>query len=287
MLELFDGLDAVSAATLTAEGRVTGARGFLAEILPRGDAAAAFLDPPWAALPSRSGERLSIRLAPAYALQAVLRPVEGGFLLVAERPAEDLEEMSRATVKMANDLTAARRELAEAKKALAEREEQARVLTFFDRLTGLGNRRAFQDALGAEILRAARYGGPLAVLMAAIDGLEGAEARFSEEAVDDVLRCFATVVGHATRKTDIAFRIERNRFMLILTHTPSDRASQVAERVRSAFAAAAPGMAAAELTVSFGLADWRTDDDLPGMLSRVEAALEIAKGSGGNRVRVG
>jgi diguanylate cyclase (GGDEF)-like protein len=123
--------------------------------------------------------------------------------------------------------------------------------------------------------------------MAAIDGLEGAEAKFSEDAVDDVLRCFATVVGHATRKTDIAFRVDPNRFMLILTHTPSDRAAMVADRIRKAFAAAAPGMAAAELTVSFGHADWKAGDDLPGVLSRVEAALEIAKGSGGNRVRTG
>lgn len=288
MLDLFDGLEAVSAALITSDGRLTGARGFLAELLPAGEgAAAAFVEPTWAVLREQAGRRVDLTLAPSYALQAVLRPVEGGYILIAERPPEDLEGMSRATVKMANELTQARRELAEAKRVLAEREEQARVVSFFDRITGLGNRRSFNQSLGAEILRAERYGGPLAVLMAAIDGLEGAQDRFSEDAVDDVLRCFATVVGHATRKTDIAFRIDSNRFVLILTHTPSDRAAQVAERVRTAFAQAAPGMAAAELTVSFGHADWRPDDDLPGLLSRVEAALEIAKTAGGNRVRLG
>jgi diguanylate cyclase (GGDEF)-like protein len=287
LIDLLDGLEAVSAATLTAEGRLLEVRGFLATILPAGAAAGAFLEPSWPALKAAAGKRVEVTLAPSFRLGAVLRPVDGGFLLVVERPAEDLEEMSRATVRMANELANTRRELAESRRLLAERDEQARVLSFFDRITGLGNRRAFNQSLGSEILRAERYGGPLAVLMAAIDGLEGVDSHLGEEAVDDVLRCFATVVGHATRKTDIAFRLDRNRFVLLLTHTPSDRAAQVAERIRAAFASAAPGMVAADVTVSFGHADWRLEDDLPSLFSRVEAALEIAKGAGGNRVRTG
>ena len=209
---------------------------------------------------------------------------EAGYLLLAERAADDIEHLSRATVRLSNELAAARRELADSKGELHDREEQVRVMSFVDRITGLGNRRAFNQTLAAEVLRAERYGGPLCLVLASIDGLDGIAGHFGDDRADDVLRCFARVVCNETRKTDHACRIGENRFMLMLTHTPPQRAAAVTDRIRVSFAAASPGMVATTVTASFGHADWRAGDDTASLVERVEKALAVASAAGGDRV---
>ena len=206
---------------------------------------------------------------------------------VAARDDADIEHLSKAVVRLSNELATVRRELAAAKAELAARDEQVRVMSFVDRITGLGNQRAFNQALAAEVNRAGRYGGPLALVLAAIDDLEGIAAHFGEERADDVRRCFARVVCNETRKTDHACRVEGNRFMLMLTQTPPERAAGIAERIRASFTAASPGMVAATVTASFGHADWRDGDDSAELLSRVEKALAAARAAGGNRIGTG
>jgi diguanylate cyclase (GGDEF)-like protein len=190
-------------------------------------------------------------------------------------------------VRLSNDLAAARRELAEASRGLNEREKQVRVMSFVDRITGLGNRRAFNQALAAEVLRVGRYGGPLCLVLAAIDGLEGITAHLGEDRAADVLRCFARVVCNETRQTDQACRFGDNQFMLILTQTPLERASRVADRIRVAFAAASPGMVGTTVTASFGYTEWRKGEDAGSMLDRAQAALGAATSAGGDRAATG
>lgn len=198
--------------------------------------------------------------------------------------AADIEHLSKAVVRLSNELAAVRRELEAAKAELASREDQVRVMTLVDRITGLGNPRAFDQALAVEVHRAGRYGGPLCLVVAAIDGLEGIARHLGQEQADDVLRCFARVVGNETRKSDLACRVGDNRFMLMLTHTPTERAAVITERIRRAFGAAAPGIAATSATASFGHAEWREGDDAPSFVQRVEKAFEAARAAGGDRV---
>lgn len=196
----------------------------------------------------------------------------------------DIEHLSKAVVRLSNELASVRRELEEAKAQLRNREEQVRVISLVDRITGLGNPRAFEQALEVEVHRAGRYGGPLCLALAAIDGLEGIASHLGQEQADEVLRCFARVVGNETRKSDIACRVDDNRFMLLLTHTPPDRAAGITERIRRSFAAAAPGMAATSATASFGHAEWREGDDAGAIMTRAGKAFDAARASGGDRV---
>ncbi len=198
--------------------------------------------------------------------------------------ASDIEHLSKAVVRLSNELASVRRELEEAKAQLRNREEQVRVMSLVDRITGLGNPRAFEQALEVEVHRAGRYGGPLCLALAAIDGLEGIASHLGQEQADEVLRCFARVVGNETRKSDLACRVGDNRFMLLLTHTPSDHAAGITERIRRSFAAAAPGMAATSATASFGHAEWREGDDAGAVMARAEKAFDAARASGGDRV---
>ena len=219
-------------------------------------------------------------------VQAGLWRSAKGYLLVAERESADIEYLSKATVRLSNELASARRELADAKGDLVDRDEQVRVMSFVDRITGLGNQRAFNQALAAEVLRAGRYGGPLCLVLASIDGLEEIAGHFGKDQADDVLRCFARVVCNETRKTDHACRIGDNRFMLMLTQTPPERAAGITDRIRVSFAAASPGMVATTVTASFGHAEWRDGDDAGALIDRVEAALGAARSAGGDRVVV-
>ena len=295
VLALLAGLDSVSAARISRDGRLIEARGFLADILPAHDASRCLRVPPFAQLLEGGGGNASapvhrglVTLAGDRDVEHVLNGSvwrdEAGLLLVAERPADDIEHLSKATVRLSNELAAARRELADASRDLQDREEQVRVMSFVDRITGLGNQRAFNQALAAEVLRAERYGGPLCLVLASIHGREGFVAGAGDDRADDVLRCFARVVCNETRKTDHACRIGDNRFMLMLTHTPPERAAAVTGRIRVAFAAASPGMVGSTVTASFGHADWRAGDDVAALTGRVETALGAARTAGGDRV---
>lgn len=298
VLALLAGLDCVSAARISAEGRLIEAQGFLATMLPQGDVSTCFRTPAWARL---AGEARGDAAAPAYRGPVTLageregeHVVEGsfwrvaaGFLLVAERQPIDIEHLSKATVRLSNELAAARRELADSSRNLHDREEQVRVMSFVDRITGLGNQRAFNQALAAEVLRVARYGGPLCLVLASIDGLPEIARHFGDDRADDVLRCFARVVCNETRKTDQVCRVRDNRFMLLLTQTPPERAAVITERIRIAFAAASPGMVGTTVTASFGHADWREGDDAGSLADRVDKALQSARAAGGDRIEVG
>lgn len=295
VLGLLAELDCVSAARISASGELVEAQGFLAGIFPAGDVTGSFRDPGWARI-AAAGDASS----PAYRGPIVLagergieHVVEGslwrtkaGLLLVAERQPIDIEHLSKATVRLSNELAAARRELAGASQDLQERDEQVRVMSFVDRITGLGNQRAFHQALAAEVLRVGRYGGPLCLVLASIDGLPQIASHFGEDRADDVLRCFARVVCNETRKTDQVCRVGENRFMLMLTQTPPDRAAVIMDRIRIAFAAASPGMVGTTVTASFGHADWRQGDDAGSLTDRVDKALKMARAAGGDRVEV-
>ena len=293
ILALLAGFDCVSVARIATDGRLIAARGFLAGLLSEDDATSGFREPAWATLagsgagdaPAYRGQlRIGSRRDGETVVNGAVWRVPSGLLVLAEREADDIEHLSKATVRLANELSTVRRELAEAKGDLTQREEQVRVMNFVDRITGLGNQRAFHQALAAEILRVGRYGGPLCLVLASIDGLEGIAKNLGEDRADDVLRCFARVVCNETRKTDQVCRVGPNRFMLMLTHTPPERAAGITERIRVAFAAATPGMVAATVTASFGHADWREGDNAATLADRVDLALKAAHAAGGDRV---
>lgn len=295
VLALLAELDCVSAARISAEGRLLDVQGFLAAILSRGDVPGRFRDPPWARLAgsadaSSPAYRGPIVLAGEggveHLLEGSLWREAAGFLLIAERQPIDIEHLSKATVRLSNELADARRELASASRDLQGREEQVRVMSFVDRITGLGNQRAFNQALAAEVLRVGRYGGPLSLVLASIDGMAQIASHFGVERADEVLRCFARVVCNETRKTDQVCRVGENRFMLMFTQTPPDRAAVITDRIRIAFATATPGMVGTTVTASFGHADWRQGDDAGSLTDRVDKALKMARAAGGDRIEV-
>jgi len=101
-----------------------------------------------------------------------------------------------------------------------------------DELTGLKNRRAFNNALETEIHKVTRYDRPLSILMLDADNLKTVNDDFGHAIGDKLIVMLAQVVEESLRKTDILARYGGDEFVAILTETPMDRAVEVAERIR-------------------------------------------------------
>jgi diguanylate cyclase (GGDEF)-like protein len=158
-----------------------------------------------------------------------------------------------------------------------------------DVLTGVANRRHFDERLAAEIERALRYGHPLCLLLIDLDHFKRVNDSAGHAAGDEVLKVAAATMAAQARTTDFLARIGGEEFALVLPEQSSDRAEIVAEHVRSALArvdygAIAPGQ---RVTASIGIAALREGEDRDSLMRRADAALYGAKNAGRDRVVVG
>jgi len=162
-----------------------------------------------------------------------------------------------------------------------------------DLKTGLLNAAAWQEEAAAEITRAIRARLPLAMAMLDIDHFKAVNDTHGHLAGDQALRAVADVVKAQLRAYDIAGRFGGEEFAVLLPHTQADQARRIAERLRTAVAAAdfdASGTGGhrtrVRVTVSVGvvcLAD--TGPGLQALVAAADAALYDAKAAGRNRVR--
>lgn len=165
----------------------------------------------------------------------------------------------------------------------AEARLRLEMAATLDELTGLPNRRAFDDALVRETERARRHGRPLALAMFDIDRLGQLNAAFGQDVGDDTIARFATVLTDTCRLTDLVARTGGAEFACLMPDTTSQAASTLAERVRRALVnAEMPG----GLTCSVGVAGWRDVEDPESLVARAGAALYQSKHQGRDRISV-
>jgi two-component system chemotaxis family response regulator WspR len=192
------------------------------------------------------------------------------------------------------------RQLAEMNRLLHQRtleleraNRQLQHLSLRDPLTGVANRRHFEELLDLEWRRAAREGAPLSVLMVDIDFFKAFNDTYGHQAGDECLRLVAgTLCRRATRAGDMVARWGGEEFTVLLPGATSEGARRVAEDIR----AAVEGLAIAHtrssvakvVTISVGVATGVTADG-PGGSTLVGAAdrgLYLAKRGGRNQVQV-
>jgi diguanylate cyclase (GGDEF)-like protein len=162
-----------------------------------------------------------------------------------------------------------------------------------DALTGIHNRRAFDQRWAAELVRARRFNLPITLLILDIDHFKSVNDAHGHAAGDQVLVAVARLITESLRNCDVAARYGGEEFAVIATQTRPDAAIKVAERVRAAVereARRALGERAADrsITVSIGIAG--CDDasqDCHEVFQRADAALYAAKRAGRNRVELG
>ncbi len=114
---------------------------------------------------------------------------------------------------------------------LGRREDQLRTLSLTDTLTGLPNRRHFQEQLSRELSRAAREHTPLALLVADLDHFKQINDQLGHHAGDKALQEVAQALRKTVRGQDIAARHGGDEFVLLLPGTGLEGALRLAERL--------------------------------------------------------
>lgn len=174
--------------------------------------------------------------------------------------------------------------------ALRRQKEYAELLARTDALTGLANRRAFDEAAEQEVQRARRYNTPLALVMADLDHFKAINDRHGHHVGDQVLQHFAHILSASVRNLDLVGRWGGEEFAILMPGTDLEEAVQAAERMRQAVLKAAPPLDDSDCayTASFGIAAFRVETPtMISLLGRADAALYRAKESGRNRVEAG
>jgi len=157
-----------------------------------------------------------------------------------------------------------------------------------DPLTGLANRRHFDEQLRRVVAETDRFGGTCSLIMADLDHFKSVNDRFGHEAGDAVLRHVAAVLGEAVRTVDLCARFGGEEIAVLLPQTAQMGATELAERLRATLEARPATSNGREIpiTASFGVAtypqpvpygDW--------LLLAADKALYEAKAAGRNCVR--
>jgi diguanylate cyclase (GGDEF)-like protein len=147
--------------------------------------------------------------------------------------------------------------------ALKQKSDQLRRLTMMDSLTGIANRRAFDDSLHLEWQRLLRHGESLSLLMIDIDYFKRYNDAHGHPAGDSCLRQVAIAIADTAKRTgDLAARYGGEEFAVILPHTGEQDARTIAERicacVRALAIAHGDSPVAPHVTISIGVASMTT-----------------------------
>jgi len=156
-----------------------------------------------------------------------------------------------------------------------------------DPLTELANRRVLEDALHAEVARAARFGGDLCLVLTDLDGFKAVNDRWGHPSGDMVLRAFGQLLRETVREIDVAGRWGGEEFAVIMPGTDALGGAKVAERARAGIEALEIPSAdddAIRVTASFGVASIADASSVEALVAAADEALYRAKRAGKNRV---
>ena len=164
-----------------------------------------------------------------------------------------------------------------------------RQLATTDELTQLANRRQFDEALAAEVVRAERFRDPVAIVVADLDNFKEINDRFGHDVGDLVLRAFAAAIRTNVRDVDLPARYGGEEFTVLLPATDAEGGRQLAERLRTAVEELrldSGGGGSVPVRSSFGVASYPAEPSAAALMRAADRALYRAKAAGKNRVVV-
>lgn len=178
-------------------------------------------------------------------------------------------------------------------RALAQANHQLQVLSHTDGLTGIANRRRFDETLQHEWARAQRAQAPLALIMLDVDVFKHFNDHYGHLAGDACLQSLALTLTQTggRREGDLVARFGGEEFVVLLPAASAQAAMEVAGHIQQAITALAlphEGAPAGIVTVSFGVASMapRRDQSPDELVRRADRAMYRAKQGGRNRIEL-
>ncbi|MBU1657829.1 sensor domain-containing diguanylate cyclase, partial [bacterium] len=157
-------------------------------------------------------------------------------------------------------------------------------LSITDALTGIGNRRQFNQKIKDETVRANRYSNELSVIMFDIDFFKQVNDRHGHNIGDNVLVEYTLLISSMLRENDVFCRTGGEEFVIILPHVNKEDTRKIAEKIRKKVQ---ESRIIVPITISMGVVEYIHGEDIEFVLKRVDDALYEAKNRGRNKVVVG
>ena len=174
-------------------------------------------------------------------------------------------------------------------KELEDKNKELQHLAAHDSLTGLVNRRYFEEKASYEILRVKRYGGESCLFLLDIDNFKKINDKYGHPIGDKVLQSLASILKTQLREIDIASRIGGEEFAIILINTDAKAGKFVAEKLRSSIEKKIFILDDEEIniTVSIGITSIdRGINSYEEAYENADKALYIAKAKGKNKLAI-
>ncbi len=187
-------------------------------------------------------------------------------------------ELQSATM----ELHSRQRQLEDYKKQLERANAELQAQSVTDTLTGVGNRRAFDQTLNEELKRACRNKTQVSLLLADIDKFKHYNDTYGHPAGDAALRQVAQILARHLRPYDVLARYGGEEFAVILPETDAEGAMVVGERLRRAVEETTWPQRA--ITLSVGASSCLDSAAAAALIAEADGALYRAKGEGRNRV---
>ncbi len=154
----------------------------------------------------------------------------------------------------------------------------------FDKLTGIYNRRKFEDVFKYELLQSKRHKQKLSIAMMDIDLFKNFNDNYGHQVGDLVLKSLAKNILSRIRKSDTFARWGGEEFVLIMTETSINEAVKVCEKLRRSVQKNVKVVQSSNITISIGISELKENDTTNRLFKRCDEALYLAKNNGRNRV---
>ena len=154
-----------------------------------------------------------------------------------------------------------------------------------DSLTGLYNKREFQERIDKEVNRAWRYGRKLSIVIFDIDRFKHWNDTYGHLAGDDLLRDVGAIIRSSIRNSDIAFRFGGDEFVILFPETDAKEAFQIVRKLSDKISHFRFNSGEG-VTISAGIAEYKSGDSPGSLLERADEMLYRAKNDKTEKIKV-
>lgn len=202
--------------------------------------------------------------------------------LYARAPGDNDSAQVKEIIQLRQRITELEDKLTQVRQDLAQERHYANI----DLLTGIPNRRAYQERLRQELLRSNRDGNPFCLIIWDIDHFKSINDRYGHQTGDKVLACVAKKITQRLRKSDFTARFGGEEFVSLLPDCDTADTLRLVEQLRAEISHCdhVTEQGPVQITISCGIAEFDPNESDNTLFARADAALYQAKQQGRNRV---